>query len=56
MNDRKIALRAPADVYARAEKLQAAIARQGIPVSVSDVLRMALETGLVALEKKHKRR
>lgn len=55
-NDRRIALRAPADLYEQAEKIQLAIARQGIPVKTADVLRMALERGLKVLERKYRRR
>ena len=52
----KIALRASSDTYERAEKVREAIARQGVSVTTSEVLRMALEQGLTALEKKFKRR
>jgi uncharacterized membrane protein len=55
-HDRKIALRAPTEVYERAEKLRDAIARQGVSVKTAEVLRMALEQGLRSLERKYRRR
>lgn len=55
-HDRKIAFRASSETYDRAEKIRAAIARQGLSVKTSEVLRMALEEGLTALERKFKRK
>jgi hypothetical protein len=55
-HDRKIALRASSDTYERAQKVRDAIARDGVSVKTSEVLRMALEEGLKALERKFKRR
>jgi hypothetical protein len=55
-NDRRIALRAPVDVYDRVERVREAIARQGVSVKTAEVLRMALEQGLRTLERKYRRR
>jgi hypothetical protein len=56
--DRKIALRAPADVYERAERVRESISRRslGVEVSTSEVLRRALLHGLKVLERRFRRR
>jgi hypothetical protein len=55
-HDRRIALRAPEQIWARVEKIQTAIARTGVSVKASEVLRMALDRGLDVLERKYRRR
>jgi hypothetical protein len=56
-NDRRIALRAPADVYKRAERIRDAMGRGnlGVRVATAEVLRMALMHGLKVLERRFNR-
>lgn len=56
-NDRRVALRLPADVYDRAERVKAAVHRKtlGVNVSTSEVLRLALLHGLKVLERRFPR-
>jgi len=56
-NDRKIALRAPADTYERAERVRAAVERKtlGAHVSASEILRVAILHGLKVLERRFRR-
>jgi hypothetical protein len=55
-NDRRIALRAPADTYGRAERVRAAIARRTLAeVTTAEVLRSALLHGLKVLERRNRR-
>ena len=53
-NDRRVALRLPAEVYARAERVGQAITREtlGAHVSTSEVIRLAMEHGLKVLERR----
>jgi hypothetical protein len=38
----------------RAERLQIALARKGLPMTISNVLRLAMDQGLKGLERAHK--
>jgi hypothetical protein len=54
-NDRKIALRVPADTYERAEKVRAVIARRTlVDVTTAEVLRRALLHGMKVLERRNR--
>ena len=56
-NDRRIALRAPKEIYDRAERVGVAMSRKnlGVQVSTAEVLRLALEHGLKMLERRYRR-
>ena len=56
-NDRKVALRVPAEVYKRAERVREAIGKRtlGAQLSTSEVFRLALLHGLKVLERRFRR-
>jgi hypothetical protein len=56
-NDRRIAIRAPADTYERAERVRAAMQRKnlGARVTTAEVLRVALDHGLKIMERRFRR-
>jgi hypothetical protein len=53
-NDEQIAIRLPKEWLARADKLSDFIAKPGVGVTRSDVLRAALARGLDALEEERR--